>query len=1679
MEKPDDYQQQLDIDSLLLTTTSSSDDDDDVTNHPSPRQHRTVDEILLHHSSPPPSPPPSLLLHTQSLDISKLNYSSNNNNNSVISRVSSSSEVASANSNVSGRVWFSGVRSNAKPGAALAAAAAASRSIPRRRIVSSVNSDGGSDSIEGEVIMDESGNRSWIDQVYRDNVSDDGVGPGILIDPVYRGSAGDDRIGPGILIDQVIDPVYRGSVGDDRIGPGILIDQVYLDNVSNDRVGQGISIDQVYRDNVSNDRIGPGILVEEVVDGGGDERLGVGATLGEDQSDLSSRGLLGDNVPVENDDLRKMESSIEPDLELRYYDGKTSIKLDENPPVGSTVEFQSMESGGEIEGDELNLIEENDSRKEVQLKSSEIPDEVKMSDMDIGLESNELEEGLVTRSDDREDGDVGGDESTSNNDVVDMAEELSLQWESRRGTKTSQKRRESSLKLLELAEELEKKQAFTGLHWEEGAAALPMRLEGVRRGSDVLGYFDIDAHNFITQTIASEAFRRDHGSPQVLAVHFNYIAIGTSRGGVVVVSSKYTPHHADKMDTKMLILGLQGNRSHAPVTSMCFNQQGDLLFAGYGDGHYTVWDVQRASALKVITEHKAPVVHMLYLGQNNVVSGDTKGVVKLIHFSVVPLLNRISYSAPTKLLDETTSTVVCAVPLISSEIHSGTSVPSQGSNAVSTGGLSSRMGGVVGGDSGWKLFDGSSTIEEGVVIFVTHQSALVAKLNPSIEVYAQLPKPDGVRDGAMPYAAWKYMVVSEEVSSETSGRVALLAIAWDRKVQVAKLVKSELKVYEKWDLVAPAVGVVWLSDQLLVVLTSIGQMCLFSRYGNLIHQTSFAMDGSLSDDLISSHTYFVDKLGNSEKAHHNCVMVRGAKIYILGSMHLAVSRLLPWRERIEVLQRAGDWMGALYMAMTFYDGQAQAVIDLPRNLNDVQKTVMPYLLQLLFSYVDEVFSYISVACGKQDKRPDPSVEHYDECDSEESEAKEQYSRVGGVAVEFCIHINRTDILFDEIYSRFGKIKHQETFLELLEPYILKDMLGSLPPEIMQALVEHYSRRGWLQRVEQCVLHMDILSLDFNQVVRLCREHRLHGALIYLFNKGLDDFKTPLEELLVVLQDSPIASVPTLGYRILIYLKYCFQGMAFPPGHGNIPPARLPSLRNEIVQFLLESSSGPSSWSVSNISFDEGSTYLHHLLEFDTGSTLDVLKLAFVEDESLDTKDLSLDSVNSDGMLTEDDDDLVSQNHELVQKLIDVLSDILGMSYFQTSDSTDGDNSKPVEIWPSKNDVKHVFDFVASYIACKRVKVEKAILNQIVEYLTSEINSSPVLPQQNHEVLKKREMQLLALLEAIPVSEWDAPYFLHLCAKAQFHQACGLINAIGHHYSAALDCYMNVMEEPIHAFSFIHDMLPKLSDNQSENIESAVISRIQHLVRLSREGTFFMVLYHFPAKTEQILSELHSHPESLLLYLKTVFEVHTNGSLDFAHLKKCERHELHCGKGARLQSDRIEAFLNGLLDFPNLVRSNTIQITDEITELYLELLCRYERESVLKFLETFESYRVDRCLRLCQEFGIVDAAAFLLERVGDVGSALLLHLSDLNHKFVMLGAAFDSESPNGDMTNFDRILKKKEVHDILDTVRACVELCQRNSPRLDPHEAEFLWFQLLDSLEMFQVSREEVLLNSSS
>lgn len=89
--------------------------------------------------------------------------------------------------------------------------------------------------------------------------------------------------------------------------------------------------------------------------------------------------------------------------------------------------------------------------------------------------------------------------------------------------------------------------------------------------------------------------------------------------------------------------------------------------------------------------------------------------------------------------------------------------------------------------------------------------------------------------------------------------------------------------------------------------------------------------------------------------------------------------------------------------------------------------------------------------------------------------------------------------------------------------------------------------------------------------------------------------------------------------------------------------------------------------------------------------------------------------------------------------------------------------------------------------------------------------------------------------------------------------------------------------------------------------------------------------HFTSEEgSHILSELRSHPRSLFLYLKTVIEVHLSGTLDFSSLRNNNL------MGVKEQTKAVEAFLERISNFPQLLRDSPINVTDDMIELYLEV-----------------------------------------------------------------------------------------------------------------------------------------------
>lgn len=74
-----------------------------------------------------------------------------------------------------------------------------------------------------------------------------------------------------------------------------------------------------------------------------------------------------------------------------------------------------------------------------------------------------------------------------------------------------------------------------------------------------------------------------------------------------------------------------------------------------------------------------------------------------------------------------------------------------------------------------------------------------------------------------------------------------------------------------------------------------------------------------------------------------------------------------------------------------------------------------------------------------------------------------------------------DELFGGVYSLFKGHGHQAALLRKLEGPILRDQLPSLEPEPLQDLVNHFVAEGKPERVERCVLHLNVATLDLNRV----------------------------------------------------------------------------------------------------------------------------------------------------------------------------------------------------------------------------------------------------------------------------------------------------------------------------------------------------------------------------------------------------------------------------------------------------------------------------------------------------------------------------------------------------------------------------------------------------------------------
>ncbi|XP_006809857.1 vacuolar protein sorting-associated protein 8 homolog [Neolamprologus brichardi] len=324
-----------------------------------------------------------------------------------------------------------------------------------------------------------------------------------------------------------------------------------------------------------------------------------------------------------------------------------------------------------------------------------------------------------------------------------------------------------------------------------------------------------------------------------------------------------------------------------------------------------------------------------------------------------------------------------------------------------------------------------------------------------------------------------------------------------------------------------------------------------------------------------------------EKACYQSVSSYAGQIVYLGTKSAHIMTLRNWRERIDCLMKQEHFVEALSLAWSFHEGAAKAVVGLYGDSLKRKAVVSDKMIEILFQFAEHALK----KCPEQGK----------------IQVMEQHFQAEPIHLSEKAYFRLFDLLFNQLYSRLVEnMVAKAVFLESLESYVVADRVGHLTPAIMRDLLDHYHSNGMMDSLERCIVHLDVTSLDIQQVVQVCWENQLYDAMIYVFNSGMNDYITPMEKLFAVIGPtlkegrSLTDENVVMGNKLLVYISCCLAGRAYPL--GDIPEDLVVQVKNQVFDFLIRLHSADSSEE------EDVFPFIRTLLHFDTREFLNVLAM---------------------------------------------------------------------------------------------------------------------------------------------------------------------------------------------------------------------------------------------------------------------------------------------------------------------------------------------------------------------------------------------------------------------------------------------------------------------------------------
>uniref|UniRef100_A0A8C3EIJ0 VPS8 subunit of CORVET complex n=1 Tax=Corvus moneduloides TaxID=1196302 RepID=A0A8C3EIJ0_CORMO len=883
-------------------------------------------------------------------------------------------------------------------------------------------------------------------------------------------------------------------------------------------------------------------------------------------------------------------------------------------------------------------------------------------------------------------------------------------------------------------------------------------------------------------------------SSRTFSLAFESSAPKTGRG----ISSKLLKKLGTDRDQNQALRLCLGSTAvgaqYGAISALSINNDCSRLLCGFAKGQITMWDLASGKLLRSITDAHPPgtaILHIKFTDDPTLaICNDSGGSVFELSFKRVMGVR----TCESRCLFSGSKGEVCCIEPLHAKVD---------------------------------LRDHPIT-QYSLLAMASLTKILVIGLKPSLKVWMTFPY--GRMDpSSVPLLAWHFVAVQNSVNPMLAfcrGDVVHFLLV-KRDDTGAIHVTKQRQLHLHYDLI----NFTWINSRTAVLLDSVEKLHVIDRQTqeeletveisevqlvyNSSHFKSLATGGNVSEALALV----------GEKACYQSISSCGGQIFYLGTKSVHVMTLRSWRERVDHLLKQERLTDALALAWSFYEGKAKAVVGLTGDTSKRKAVIADRMVEILLHYTDRTLK----KCPDQGKI---------------QVMEQHFQDVVPVIVDYCLLLQRMDLLFNQIYDKMSENSVAKgIFLECLEPYILSDKLMGITAQVMKDLLLHFQDKNRLENLEACIVHMDITSLDIQQVVLLCWENRLYDAMIYVYNSGMNDFISPMEKLFKVIAPplnagKSLTVLNLFNVRVyenafpLLFCSCCLAGRAYPL--GDIPEDLVPLVKNQVFEFLIRLHSSEGSVD------EEVYPYVRTLLHFDTREFLNVLALTF-EDFKND-----------------------KQAVEYQQRIVDILLKVM----VENSDFT-----------PSQ--VGCLFTFLARQLAKPNntLFVNRTLFDQVLEFLCSPDDDS------RHS---ERQQVLLELLQAGGIVQFEESRLIQMAEKAEFYQICEFMYERQLRYDKIIGCYLRDPLRKEEVFNYIHNILsmPGYSAEEKQLVWQKALDHIEELLVLSPGKAADLAAIHFSEQIESIISNLQICGLEFDLSLLCLFYSREGINQDLLHLPPC-------------------------------------------------------------------------------------------------------------------------------------------------------------------------------------------------